>query len=69
MEKLKSRKFILAVVSAVIILLKGLNVINLDDDSVWQLIIIVLGWIGVEGAADVIRALRAYTVEVGKESP
>jgi hypothetical protein len=35
---------------------------------VWQLIAIVLGWIGVEGAVDFVRALRQYTVIIEDEA-
>jgi hypothetical protein len=68
MDKLKSRKFLLALASALVILLKGLGVVDFRDDAVWQLIAIVLGWIGVEGVVDFVRALRQYTVIIEDEA-
>jgi uncharacterized membrane protein (Fun14 family) len=57
-EKLKSRKFILTVVGMVIVLLASLGVIDVNDEKLWQLITIILGYVGVEGAADVVRSWK-----------
>lgn len=62
--KLLSRKFLLALCGSVVVLLKGLGVLNLDDESLWQMVTLILGWIGVEGAADVVRHWRTLSVEV-----
>lgn len=52
MEKLKSRKFILAVVSAVLVILnEGLGW-DIPTETVMQFVYLILGWIFVEGAID-----------------
>lgn len=54
MERLTSRKFLLTVAGCFIVLLKGLGVIAIEDDNLWQLLAAVLGFVGVEGAADIV---------------
>jgi len=58
MNKLTSRKFLSALALAAITVLSGLDVISLQDEALSQLLMVGLGWMGVEGAVDVVRALR-----------
>ncbi len=57
-ERLMSRKFLVTLLGAVIILLANLNIIPMQDDNAWQLIAILLSYIGIEGAADIAGAWR-----------
>lgn len=57
-EKLKSRKFWVAVASAAFIILsEGLG-FNLDQDLYWKIVALALGYIFGEAAVDVARARR-----------
>lgn len=57
-SKITSRKFILAVVTALLIIAnKGLD-LNLPEDAINTIVLIILGYIGVEGAVDVVRAFK-----------
>lgn len=58
LARLTSRKFLVTVLGAVIILLSGLDVIPLADDNAWQLIAILLTYVGIEGAADLVSRWR-----------
>lgn len=60
MSKLTSRKFLSAIVLAGVVMATGLDWISLKDDTVVQLLTVGLGWIGVEGAVDVVRVLREW---------
>ncbi len=56
MEQLKSRKFILAVVSAILVILnEGLGW-HIPEETVMQFIYLILGWIFAEAAVDIKRA-------------
>ena len=57
-ERLTSRKFLITLLGAVVVLLSNLGVIPLNDNNAWQLIAILLSYLGVEGAADVASAWR-----------
>jgi len=65
-ERFTSRKFLLTVAGCFIILLKALGVISLEDEAIWQLITIILGFLGVEGARDIVATWREGRVEMRK---
>lgn len=57
-QKLTSRKFWVAVATAVFIILsEGLGW-NIDEDLYWKLVTIALGYIFGEAAADIARAVN-----------
>ena len=57
-ERMSSRKFLMSAFGAVLILASSLEIIPLDDDSAWQLISILMGYVGIEGATDLVGAWR-----------
>lgn len=57
-QQLKSRKFILAVVTALLVIAnEGLN-LNIPEDAIMKVVQIVLVYIGVEGTADVVSRAK-----------
>lgn len=58
LERFTSRKFLLSLIGLIIVTLASAGAIPLSDDNLWQLITIILGYIGVEGAADITRSWR-----------
>lgn len=57
-QQLKSRKFILAVVTALLVIAnEGLN-LNIPEDAIIKVVQIVLVYIGVEGTADVVSRAK-----------
>jgi uncharacterized membrane protein len=57
-ERLTSRKFLITLLGAVVMLFSNLGVIPLNDNNAWQLIAILLSYLGIEGAADIASAWR-----------
>jgi len=57
-DRLKSRKFLLSLLGVFFVLLKAAGVIDPTDDNLWQLIAIVLGYVGVEGSVDLVARWR-----------
>jgi len=57
-DKLKSRKFILAVVTALLIIAnEGLN-LNIPEDAVIKIVQLVIAYIGIEGVADAVSRAK-----------
>jgi len=57
-DKLKSRKFILAVVTALLIIAnEGLN-LNIPEDAVLKIVQLVIAYIGIEGVADTVSRIK-----------
>jgi len=57
-RKFASRKFILAVVTAILIILnEGLG-LGIPEEAVKQIVNVILGWIIVEGANDAVNTLK-----------
>lgn len=62
MERILSRKFLMAVAMAVIIILnEGLGW-NIDGETILQALYVILGYIFVEGARDVVAARQETTL-------
>lgn len=53
LKRLLSRKFLLALLTILILVINAVNPdLNLSPDEIWAMILPVLAYIGVEGAAD-----------------
>ena len=57
-QKLTSRKFWIAVATAVFIILSEGLAWNIDEDLYWKLVTIALGYIFGEAATDIARAVN-----------
>lgn len=57
-KSLGSRKFLLTLAGTIIIFLKGIGVIAIEDDNLWQLIASIAAFVGIEGAADIVGRWR-----------
>lgn len=57
-QRLTSRKFLLTLAGSVAILLKIVGVLPADNTELWQLIAALMGYIGIEGAKDLVSAWR-----------
>jgi len=66
-ERLLSRKFLVTLLGAVIILLANLKIIPMQDENAWQLIAILLSYLGVEGAVDLAGAWRRGNISISDE--
>jgi len=66
-ERLTSRKFLLTVLGAVIILLASLGIVPIEDDNAWQLIAILMGYAGIEGASDLVGRWRQGRIPITSE--
>lgn len=53
---------------ALVVLLSNSGVILLDDNNAWQLIAILLSYLGIEGAADVASAWRRGQLPQAEEA-
>lgn len=58
LERIKSRKFILAVVSAIIVLANDGLGWNLPEETITSFVLLILGFIFTEGAADVVSRFK-----------
>ena len=54
LERLTSRKFLLTVAGCLVVLLKGLGVVAIEDENLWQLLAALGAFVGVEGMADIV---------------
>lgn len=57
-KSLASRKFLLTLAGTIIIFLKGIGILSIEDDNLWQLIASIAAFVGVEGAADIVGRWR-----------
>ncbi|MBI1729825.1 hypothetical protein HYR53_04320 [Candidatus Acetothermia bacterium] len=67
-NRLTSRKFLITLMGALVVLLSNSGVILLDDNNAWQLIAILLSYLGIEGAADVASAWRRGQLPQAEEA-
>lgn len=58
MQALKSRKLWLAVVSALVVFCNSMFGWGITDDQIWQILTPILGFITVEGTADVVSRTK-----------
>lgn len=56
--KLQSRKFWVAIIGALFMVLNDGLGLGIDQETVEDTLKLLLAWIGVEGAADVVKGLR-----------
>lgn len=56
LQRLTSRKFLLALVGAIVVFGNGLWDWGLEAEQVWQILVPLLAFIGVEGARDIRKA-------------
>ena len=59
LEKLKSRKLLMAVGAVLIILVNDVLGLNINEATLQQVVVIVVGFIVGQGAVDVAAALKA----------
>lgn len=57
-QKLTSRKFWLVILAAVFLILNDGLGMGLDEETITSFVILVLGYVGVEGAADIVSRLK-----------
>lgn len=57
-QKLTSRKFWLVILAAVFLILNDGLGMGLDEETITAFVILVLGYVGVEGAADVVSRIK-----------
>lgn len=69
--KFTSRKFIISLVGLVIVTLSAslasTGDIVISDDNLWQVIALILGYLGVEGAADIVRSWREAAIKESEQ--
>jgi len=56
--KLQSRKFWVAIVGAVVMVLNDGLDLGISQETVDDALMLLMTWLGVEGAADVVKAVR-----------
>ncbi len=54
----KSRKFLLAVGGALVVILNEVMGWKIPEDTIWQMIIVLGSFIGIEGAADIVSRAK-----------
>lgn len=57
-RRLTSRKFLLPVVTGILLAVSDTIGIKIDEDRAIQIIVLVLGWVGIEGGVDFARAWK-----------
>jgi len=57
-ERLQSRKFWLCLMTMVVIVVVGAVVPDFDPELLDRMIVVALGWSGIEGAKEVVREAR-----------
>lgn len=64
-DRLKSRKFITAIVAAMI---AGLKVYfpDIPEEAIWTVVGCLMGWVAIEGAVDAAAQLAKYAAEKKK---
>ena len=56
--KLQSRKFWVAIIGALFMVLNDGLGLGIDQETVENALMLLLAWLGVEGAADVVKGIR-----------
>jgi len=66
-DRLKSRKFITAIVAA---LIAGLQVFypDIPAEAIWTIVGCLMGWVAIEGAIDAASQLAKWMTEKAKKS-
>jgi len=55
----ESRKFLLTALGALLLALNASLDLGIDRETIWQIVALIAGFVGVEGAADIIARIRA----------
>ena len=66
-ERFTSRKFLVTLLGAVVVLLASLGIVPIEDDNAWQLIAILMGYAGIEGAADLAGRWRQGQIPLERD--
>ena len=63
MDKLKSRKLWVSIVSAILVVLNDGLGLNIDNETVMQFTILIVGYVFTQGIVDAVQGNKEKTVE------